>query len=49
MRGINAQAQTINVTSREADILTTRVKLQATDITLDAAKNPKNLDYVNWI
>jgi filamentous hemagglutinin family protein len=39
VRGTNAQAQTINVKSRDADITAVGAKLQADDITLDAAQN----------
>ncbi|MGC4062142.1 MAG: hemagglutinin repeat-containing protein [Aquabacterium sp.] len=39
VRGTNAQAQTIDVKSRDADITAVGAKLQATDITLDAAEN----------
>lgn len=39
VRGTNAQAQTINIKSRDADVTAVGAKLQATDITLDAAKN----------
>ncbi|MGC4062139.1 MAG: hemagglutinin repeat-containing protein [Aquabacterium sp.] len=39
VRGTNAQAKTIDVKSRDADITAVGAKLQATDITLDAAKN----------
>lgn len=39
LRGTNAQAQTINVKSRDTDITAVGAKLQASDITLDAAGN----------
>ncbi|MGC4060791.1 MAG: hemagglutinin repeat-containing protein [Aquabacterium sp.] len=39
VRGTNAQAQTINVKSRDTDITAVGAKLQANDITLDAAGN----------
>ena len=39
VRGTNAQAQAIDVTSRDTDITAVGAKLQATDITLDAARN----------
>ncbi|KAF3997986.1 hemagglutinin repeat-containing protein [Glaciimonas immobilis] len=38
-RGTTAQAHTINITSRDGDILMEGAKLQANDISLDAARN----------